>query len=907
MGLVDLKTDLKSLKFGKDRPFGGSSNQPYIKRDIPDKLPASSPDFLLRNGFLNPVSSATDVARLTKYFFDLKTPSGILFTAKQNLLSRSAVRTQASVGPLNDKIYLPTSTLLQAAGVSAGLHLNKQGAFAGIGEDLGTSATYVSRIRFISSLGPGANRLVELYDSKIDGQFTLGIPLNNVSALPGELLKYRGGPGSILGYGNTTIKFAKGSPGIPSQIGPLRTGNNNLQIKLSKASGFVTGKIQNVFSQVDYTDKLGATYKYDASSTTNANIQQNTLLPNPLALGSSILNPEFNPQIYNQSPKGNILIGSRGPEVDKSELKQATLRPAPTIDYNRVLGVDKSQMISGKAGSVTAKYYISANASGYTDAQTGEIIDDVVTGEGESLSLKYTGNLYKKSDSGELLLNPNNTGPQLDPTYPTGSTAYRASDINAASRKSTLGLTTKYQVSPTGSLVDPLIYKQQSGSFETPQLDNARTKVSNTISSSFASLRNAEQLKQALGLSTKYSETLDAFEPLAENTGLLSGSNTLGRNISVYKPDTEGKVSLQPNDATTTNLNVYTYNNDQIQNSIPVSKGGSVGDFRKSLRDALVGGTAPFQMVDSKSPPYSGESGKNIEQRVNLGDPGRRGRTFTSYVEGPGPYVLENTGGGTTATGSQPLDKINALPVYKSTAVTGNPVKNDLVKFRIAAIDSDNPNQKEFMHFRAFIDSFSDSYQATWNPIQYVGRGENFYSYGGFNRTISMGWTVAAQSKPELIAMYKKLNFLASNLAPDYSSAGYMRGPLVQLTVGGYVYEQVGFITAMTIDIPEDSTWEIGINDTNAGNDRTVKELPHMVRVTGFQFTPIHEFVPRKQKNKYGTTLVPEEKKGKTVITNTVLGVSDYGSQQYIALAANENEDQTNWNYIEQFTGFDKK
>jgi hypothetical protein len=38
MGLVDLRTNLKSLRYGKDKIGGGSSNQPYIKTDIPDSF-----------------------------------------------------------------------------------------------------------------------------------------------------------------------------------------------------------------------------------------------------------------------------------------------------------------------------------------------------------------------------------------------------------------------------------------------------------------------------------------------------------------------------------------------------------------------------------------------------------------------------------------------------------------------------------------------------------------------------------------------------------------------------------------------------------------------------------------------------------------------------------------------------
>jgi hypothetical protein len=38
--------------------------------------------------------------------------------------------------------------------------------------------------------------------------------------------------------------------------------------------------------------------------------------------------------------------------------------------------------------------------------------------------------------------------------------------------------------------------------------------------------------------------------------------------------------------------------------------------------------------------------------------------------------------------------------------------------------------------------------------------------------------------------MYKKLNYLASICAPDYSANGYMRGNIITLTIGGYFYEQ---------------------------------------------------------------------------------------------------------------------
>jgi hypothetical protein len=286
-------------------------------------------------------------------------------------------------------------------------------------------------------------------------------------------------------------------------------------------------------------------------------------------------------------------------------------------------------------------------------------------------------------------------------------------------------------------------------------------------------------------------------------------------------------------------------------------------DFRAHLRKGIKNSN-----ILSESPNYST---KNIETRVKLGDPGRRDKNIISYTAGA---IING------ATKAVALDQINAYPLYRSIDAEEVPT-NDLVKFRIEAIDNDSPAFSTFIHFRAFIDSFSDNYTADWSSTQYIGRGEQFYTYDKFNRTINMSWTVAAQSKDELIPMYQKLNFLASNLMPDYSKDGYMRGSLVRLTVGGYLYSQPGFITSLTYDIPQESPWEIGIND-KGGSDNFVKELPHMIKVTGFTFTPIHNFVPRKQINTYGAY---DD------------SVSTFGPERFIALAAGtpKNKNQNNY------------
>ena len=40
-----------------------------------------------------------------------------------------------------------------------------------------------------------------------------------------------------------------------------------------------------------------------------------------------------------------------------------------------------------------------------------------------------------------------------------------------------------------------------------------------------------------------------------------------------------------------------------------------------------------------------------------------------------------------------------------------------------------------------------------------------------------------------------------------------MAGNLVTMTFGGYCFEQPGFITGMSIGVPEEATYEIAINE----------------------------------------------------------------------------------------------
>lgn len=699
--LLSLKTNLKSLRYGQDRPGGGDSGQPYIKTDIPGNtslIPnigilgggTGGEDFLLRGGTLTPSRVFKDVSRLTKMFTDLRSPNGILFAAKQNVLSRTGTKTQAS-GVLNEGIYTPLSTLAQAAGTPFGIHVNKQGLnpFRDTSPDARAIRSpwglpvYSQTVK--STQDANQNRLVQLQLTKLPlgrgrsflssffaaAVASIATPQNQISRNNQEILKYGGGPGSILGVGKTTIK------------------------------------------------------RYSFS--------------------------------------------------------------------------DEGQTKAGIAQASSKNFYGKTFFTNITPTKTGESIITTGTSSAGVGSLR-TPYLYTNTGDGE----------------------FKAS-IAPKEKNSFYGKTFFPNISPTLTL--------QSGVFD---------------------LGNIYR-------SNLYTNTNDGLNFSKVGNNVFEGKYYVLDSSTIFKK-------------TKANLSSENTNVSDFRTEIPATQFFSGG--KKNILSA--------------APDYKT---KNIENRVNLGDPGKRSKDVSSYEKGTGDILTR--------------DLINAMPLYQSAKANHYGDRNDLVKFSIGIIDNDTPSGRTYIHFRATLDSMDDSYAAEWNDFRYMGRGEKFFRYNGFTRTVNLSWTVAAQSKEELIPMYQKLNFLASSLAPDYSKNGYMRGNLAVLTVGGYLFEQPGIINGITYTVPTESPWEIGINDSKTAfdSDHTVKELPHIIKVTGFSFTPIHGFVPGLQKNDYNNTYT---NKNGSSLSNVISG---FGDERFIALSrdTSPNATTTNYNPSNNYTNFNSK
>ena len=237
------------------------------------------------------------------------------------------------------------------------------------------------------------------------------------------------------------------------------------------------------------------------------------------------------------------------------------------------------------------------------------------------------------------------------------------------------------------------------------------------------------------------------------------------------------------------------------------------------------------KLQESKKVGTAGNLNITKESRVGLGTQGKKRSSYVNYMD----------------VDTLMQDKVNILDILSSTqqqtANLGD--GRDLAKFYFEII---TPEGSNFLHFRAFIDSVDDSYSADWQARKYNGRAENFYTYGGFDRDISVSFNIAAASRKEMAPLYKKMVYLASATAPTYGASGLMRGTLAKLTIGSYFSQIPGVLTSVKYSIDNNIPWEIALSnpDGGAGNntDDDVQELPMMLKCS-ITFKPIHNFAPQ--------------------------------------------------------------
>ena len=138
----------------------------------------------------------------------------------------------------------------------------------------------------------------------------------------------------------------------------------------------------------------------------------------------------------------------------------------------------------------------------------------------------------------------------------------------------------------------------------------------------------------------------------------------------------------------------------------------------------------------------------------------------------------------------------------------------DFIKFRIR----DAVNGK-WIIFPALISGITDNSSAETSPIQYIGRPDKVYVYGGTDRTIGFSMKVVALNEKDIEIIWRKMNYLKGLVHPQYKEFKNDSGesvqlgtrpvaPIIYLTIGDMFVNTPGFFKSVNITIPDNTNWE---------------------------------------------------------------------------------------------------
>jgi len=788
MGLVDLKTDLKSLKYGRDRPGGGSSNQPYIVTPIPNGLTANGPDFLLRQGALK--ASLTDVSRLTQWFSDPLSVNGLLFTAKQNLLERQNPKMINT-----NRIYLPTNTINQAGALAIGTHFNKQGLdplsplsyFAGGADGYYYATRGIGEYPTFQTLSSGEieNRLTIAYTSKVVNQPLGSLAINpfGINGLnPNILTSYSGGPNAPLGLGVTNIRIQNPTIKLKDvyEDGEDRAKtiyNNPNTVSALRGQNFLSHKVP---TWIYNPTQQGASFQYQVDSDDDRNYEP--LFTNDYTV--NVLNRN-NTTIYNK-PLGNTKVFINYISADPSKPgyltpKRTTGGISPTNNYN----VDQIMSV------------------GATQAYT-DVYKDKGLGEGTGFRL--------------LDIEPKEIVERNSATKPI-----KYSELREGSKFNLHNTDEDYANS------DPKVYLSPEN-VESANVNWVYSPTKQGVSSQYGSITNTNS-------TSLFGEGENALFGRDEtNTGVKESNpqqvaQNINNNVLAY---TYNNIANQGTSNTFDPANPT----PQVLSRYKTTQLSYITDYRNIINQTNPNSDLPSTNYTT----FNRETSYNTARTFYKRSVENNNSPVTTNPNDINPNALSVDKVNTFKVGSSSLD-----PNGKE----GDYINNDLTKFFFEINDNDNKGNF-FLFFRAYVNNLSDGFQADWQPYKYVGRGENFYRYNGFSRDMSLAFTVYAHSRAEMIPLYEKLNYLAGITAPDYSNGGYMRGNFTYITVGDYINSVPSIIKSINLKPSFEAGWDINREENGSPikpeSKEFVGQIPRMIEVD-LSFIPLHNFTPQFKEN----------------------------------------------------------
>jgi hypothetical protein len=252
----------------------------------------------------------------------------------------------------------------------------------------------------------------------------------------------------------------------------------------------------------------------------------------------------------------------------------------------------------------------------------------------------------------------------------------------------------------------------------------------------------------------------------------------------------------------------------------------------ENIRSANYRNVYTIDVPDEASAIRSGNSSKNGYDRLAATTTGQAGMSPKNYPLGVlqdyrSERVVDNSLTNNPILNSRKLptaghfDAINTLTVLSGNKKINNsklkgwttwePYLDDQIAFFFYDIVND-----KYIPFRATIKGLTESGNASWEEMPFIGRGDKVYSYGGFNRNLSLNFHISIGSIIELAPTFQRVNYLTTLIKPSNYTTDQFNGvtnrfmiaPMVLLTVGDLYKDQPILIQSVVTTIPDDASWE---------------------------------------------------------------------------------------------------
>lgn len=147
-----------------------------------------------------------------------------------------------------------------------------------------------------------------------------------------------------------------------------------------------------------------------------------------------------------------------------------------------------------------------------------------------------------------------------------------------------------------------------------------------------------------------------------------------------------------------------------------------------------------------------------------------------------------------------PLNTIISTGTVQTRGIPDQAVDKDFVDLVINDIK-----------FRAYITSFTDSFNPQWTDLQYIGRQDVLKVFRGMSRSVSLSFKTAAMTKADLKLMYSKLNELIKSTVVGKIDPMYVRAPFSYLTIGNWFVKTPCTVNSIKLDTqPIEYSWDVG-------------------------------------------------------------------------------------------------